>query len=77
MVLQMMNTKILHIKVILFVVLQCVFMSVVNGDVACKAGEGLGSERFSSGPASQCSGISKITTKAECETFTINSIILK
>ncbi len=40
--LHMMNTKILlHIKVILFVVLQCVFMSAVNGDVTCEAGEGL------------------------------------
>ena len=38
--LHMMNTKILHIKVILFVVLQCVFMAAVNGqDVTCKAGE--------------------------------------
>ena len=39
----MMNTKILlHIKVILFVVLQCVFMAAVKGhDVTCKAGEGI------------------------------------
>ena len=66
-----MNTKILlHIKVILFVVLQWVFMSAVNGDVICKVGE---HERWVVGPidirtsGSQCSGISKITTEAECE----------
>ena len=40
--LHMMNTKILHIKVILFVVLQCVFMSAINGqDVTCEPGEGI------------------------------------
>ena len=65
--LHMMNTKILlHIKVILFVLLQCVFMSAVNGDVTCKAGE-RASSILTSGSASQCSGISKITTEAECE----------
>ena len=62
----MMNTKILHIKVILFVVLQCVFMPAVNGDVTCKAGEGF-VPMFTSGLASQCSGLSKITTEAECK----------
>ena len=66
--LHMMNTKILlHIKVILFVVLQCVFMSAVKGqDVACKVGE-YPPYGFTSGLASQCSGISKITTEAECK----------
>ena len=54
----MMNTKILHIKVILFVVLQCVFTSAVKGqDVACKVGE-YPPYGFTSGLASQCSGIS-------------------
>ena len=68
----MMNTKILlHIKVILFLVLQCVFISAVKGhDVACKVGESLlpnPNNIFTSGLASQCSGISKITTEAECK----------
>ena len=62
-----MNTKILHIKVILFVLFQCVFISVSGHDVACKAGEALPSGAiFTSGSASQCSGISKITTEEEC-----------
>ena len=68
--LHMMNTKILHIKVILFVVLQCVFMSAVNSeDPICKVGEGVyGSGAiFPSGYASQCSGLSKITTEADCK----------
>ena len=67
--LHMMNTKILHIKVILFILLQCVFISAVNSeDPICKAGEALPSgARFTSGYASQCSGISKITTEAECK----------
>ena len=67
-----MNTKILlHIKVILFVVLQCVFTSAVKGqDVACKVGEGWlpnPNNIFTSGLASQCSGVSKITTEADCK----------
>ena len=64
-----MNTKILlHAKVILFVLLQCVFMSAVNSEYPiCKVGEALRSGAiFTSGLASQCSGLSKITT-AECE----------
>ena len=67
--LHMMNTKILHIKVILFVVLQCVFMAAVNSeDPICKVGEALPSGAiFTSGYASQCSGLSKITTEAECK----------
>jgi hypothetical protein len=64
--LHMMNTKILHIKVILFVVLQCMFLSAVNSDVTCEAGE-YPPYGFTSGPASQCSGLSKITTEAECK----------
>ena len=66
----MMNTKILHIKVILFVLLQFVFMSAVNSeDLTCKVGEGVyGSGAiFTSGSASQCSGLSKISTEAECK----------
>ena len=65
-----MNTKILlHIKVILFVLLQCVFMSAINGqDVACKVGEFRPpTDIRTSGDASQCSGLSKITTEAECK----------
>jgi hypothetical protein len=42
---------------------------VVNGkDLTCKAGEGVPSGKiFTSGLASQCSGINKITTEAECK----------
>ena len=45
-------------------------ISVVRGeeDLTCKAGEGVAYGKiFTSGPASQCSGISKITTEAECK----------
>ena len=54
-----MNTKILlQIKVILFVVLQYVFMSAVNGeDPICKVGETPAEYGFTSGAASQCSGM--------------------
>ena len=63
----MMNTKILHIKVILFVVLQCVFTSAVKGqDVACKVGEFRPPTDIRTS-GSQCSGVSKITTEAECK----------
>ncbi len=64
----MMNTKILHIKVVLFVVLQCVFISAVTGQgVTCEPGEGVFDYKcITSGYASQCSGTSKITTEAEC-----------
>ncbi len=66
----MMNTKILHIKVILFVVLQCVFMSAVNSeDPICKVGEGVYASGaiITYGSASKCSGWDKITTEAECK----------
>jgi len=64
----MMNTEILHIKVILFVVLQCIFLSVVGGQGSnCNPGESVWRyDTFKSGSASQCSGIYKITTMAEC-----------
>jgi hypothetical protein len=65
-VLHMMNTKILHIKAVLFVVLQCMFISVIKGDVTCKVGEGI-IPMFTSGYASQCSGVSKITSWQECK----------
>ena len=48
-----------------------VLISIVRGeDITCKPGEGesaIGGKIFTSGDASQCSGISKITTEAECE----------
>ena len=62
--LHMMNTKILlHIKVILFVLLQCVFMSAVSSeDFACKVGEFRPPTDIRyAGDASQCTGLSKIT----------------
>ncbi len=63
-----MNTKILLlIKVILFVVLQCMFMPAVNSeDVACKVGEFRPPTDIRTS-GSQCSGLSKITTEAECK----------
>ena len=45
-------------------------ISIVSGeeDLTCKAGYGASSGKiFTSGYASQCSGISKITTEAECQ----------
>ena len=45
-------------------------ISVVSGeeDLTCKAGYGASSGKiFTSGYASQCGGISKITTEAECK----------
>ena len=51
-----METKIL--KVILFLLLQCVFMNAVNGDVSCGNGEGLPSGAiYTSGYPWQCSGM--------------------
>ena len=43
--------------------------SAVSGkDITCEAGEGIPSGRIiTSGLASQCSGLSKITTEAECK----------
>ena len=48
--------------------IECFIMliSIVSGEgVKCEAGEGI-VPMFTSGTASQCSGISKITTAAEC-----------
>ena len=64
-----METKTLHIKVILFLLLQCMLMFAVNSeDLTCEAGYGIPSRYiFTSGDSSQCSGPSKITTEAECQ----------
>ena len=43
------------------------FISAVSGDLTCKAGDFLSPYGFTSGLASQCSGLSKITTEAECK----------
>ena len=45
-------------------------ISIVSGeeDLTCEAGEGVAYGKiFTFGPASQCSGISKITTEEECK----------
>ncbi len=62
-----METKILHIKVILFLLLQCMFVFAVNSEAPiCQAGYGiLPTNLRTSG--SQCSGPFKITTEAECK----------
>ena len=59
--------KVLNI-VALLMISQFMVQFVVSGnDLNCKAGEGVPSGKiFTSGDASQCSGISKITTEAEC-----------
>jgi len=63
-----MATKILHIKVILFLLLQCMLISAVNSeDLICQAGEGASSGAMLMSGESQCSGLSKITTEAECK----------
>eukprot|EP00942_MAST-04A_sp_MAST-4A-sp1_P001339 g1339.t1 len=60
--------KVLNI-VALLIVSQYMVLYVVNGkDLTCKAGEGVPSGKiFTSGDASQCSGLSKITTWQECK----------
>ena len=54
---------------ILLLLSQYMIILIVNGkDLACEAGYGAPSGKiFISGSASQCSGLSKITTEAECE----------
>ena len=56
--------------IVLFFTLSFTLISVVRSeeDLTCKAGYGASSGKiFTSGYASQCSGVSKITTEAECE----------
>ena len=56
-------------KEVSVVIICLLLISVVRGeDVTCKPGEGVFDYKFiTSGPASQCSGLSKITTEAECK----------
>ena len=60
--------KVLNILLIIFVS-QYVLVLVVGGkDFTCEPGYGNEAGKiFTSGYASQCSGISKITTEAECK----------
>ena len=61
------KTKVLNV-VALLVLLQCVMPSIVSSNkLTCKAGEGPGPLFVASGDGSQCSGIFKITTEAECK----------
>ena len=55
--------------IMLLLISQCMMILVVNGkDLTCEAGYGVPSGKiFTSGSASQCSGLSKITTEAECK----------
>eukprot|EP00942_MAST-04A_sp_MAST-4A-sp1_P010161 g10161.t1 len=55
--------------VMLLLISQYMMILFVRGeDLTCKAGEGVPSGKiFTSGLASQCSGVSKITTEAECK----------
>ncbi len=55
--------------IMLLLISQCMMMLFVNGEyISCEAGEGAAYGKiFTSGDASQCSGLSKITTEAECE----------
>jgi hypothetical protein len=60
------KTKVLNVLALL-ILSQYVMSSVVSGkDITCKAGEMPAPYSFTSGLASQCSGVSKITTEAEC-----------
>ncbi len=54
--------------VMLLLILQYMLIFVVRGeeDLTCEAGYTSSGKRFTSGKASQCSGLSKITTAAEC-----------
>ena len=57
-------------KEISLFVICLLLISIVSGeeDFTCKAGEGVPNGKiFTSGLASQCSGLSKITTEAECK----------
>ena len=54
-------------KEVSVVIICLLLISVVRGeDLTCKPGEGI-VPMFTSGLASQCSGLSKITTEAECK----------
>ena len=57
---------------------RCISVSttVTGEDVTCKAGETPAAYGFASGDASQCSGLSKITTEAECELANLLVVLL-
>ena len=58
--------KVLNILLVLFISQYMMLLVAADKDLTCKAGEAVASgEIFTSGLASQCSGISKITTEAE------------
>ena len=61
--------KVLNILLVLFVSQYMMLLVAADKDLTCKAGERvIGSGKiFTSGLASQCSGLSKITTAAECK----------
>ena len=61
--------KVLNILLVLFVSQYMMLLVAADKDLTCKAGERvIGSGKiFTSGLASQCSGLSKITTEAECK----------
>lgn len=62
-----MKTKILQIKVILFLLLHCTFITAVNSeDPICNAGEFATSILSSGDPSKVCGDNNKITTVAEC-----------
>ena len=56
-------------KEVSVVIICLLLISVVRGeDITCQPGEGNEAGKiFTSGLASQCSGLSKITTEAECK----------
>ena len=64
-------------KEVSVVIICLLLISVVRGeDITCKAGYGMiPTDIRTSG--SQCSGISKITTEAECEIYKMNCHIVK
>ena len=55
-------------KISLYIICLLLISAVSGEDLTCKAGDGASSGKiFTSGSASQCIGISKITTEEECE----------
>ena len=60
--------KVLNVVSLLMVSHLLMTSAVISEDIMCQAGEGVTNENiFTSGSASQCSGLSKITTEAECK----------
>ena len=57
--------KIKIISLLFIIVISFILLIHVAYGLKCKAGEGI-APMFTSGLASQCSGLSKITTEAEC-----------